>query len=540
MSEGEKSTNWLSSAGASAVGLGFFILILELIFGSDSGLGAACCCFGVFGVVAGSIVSSAGAAVSSNGKMVLKQDSTGQWNWVANNDVEIPEPVNSASHYNNQNTQVMSRVISEIRGGRTLQDLDENELSIIASTYGINSGSKQQKIEALHNSELARTGLKLGALGVAAGVGAVGASRIIKSGRERAIERAEELREQGREKLQENIEAGKYSINSKLPTSESGESATEVANNIVLDQLKVQIEKRGLTPEILLQIADSNKDGRLDADEIAIAMSQATGFAVPAFIVSDAMKDFDVDKDGAMDINELHRLWSKLGLSEDNTPEDIGADELTEPSDEAIEEQENLMEEEAVSDEEIEAVFEEIETAENDLAVQEEARLLAEQEAARQAEEEASVQTELESARLEEEDANRAAEAEASPEVHAGSGELTDGIDTEFERLVLEMEGARFSSERKTLMEKQTSEFLVNLRIEKMERTLIGDPVYRSGQSVHALIDGGPYVGVIKIPVSHDEKILAHKAGDEIQVWAKLVDFSPSLKRPVLEASEML
>ena len=89
-------------------------------------------------------------------------------------------------------------------------------------------------------------------------------------------------------------------------------------------------------------------------------------------------------------------------------------------------------------------------------------------------------------------------------------------------------------------MEKQTSEFMVNLKIEKMERTLIGDPIYRGGQSVHALIDGGPYVGVIKIPVSFDEKILEHKVGDEIQVWAKLVDFSPSLKRPVLEASEML
>ena len=540
MSEVEQKSNWFSKAGTTAIGIGIFVMLLEVISGSDSGLGAACCCFGIFGAVAGSIVSSAGAAVSSDGAMVLKQNSTGQWEWMPNSN--IPEPVTNdpAANYNDQKTQIMSRLVTEIRGGRTLQDLDENELSIVASTYGVNSGSKQQKIEALHNSVLAKSGLKLGAIGVAAGVGAVGASRIIKSGRERAIERAEELREQGREKLQENIEAGKYNINSKLPTTESGESATDVANNIVLDQLKVQIEKRGLTPEILLQIADSNKDGRLDANEIATAMSQATGFAVPAFIVSDAMKDFDVDKDGAMDINELHRLWSKLGFSEDNVPDNIIADELTDPSDEAIEELDNLMEEEGISDNEIEAVFEEIEPAENDLAVQEDARLLAEQEAARQAEEEARVQAELESARLEEEAAKHAAEAEASPEVHAGSGELTDGIDTEFERLVLEMEGARFSSERKTLMEKQTSEFLVNLRIEKMERTLIGDPVYRSGQSVHALIDGGPYVGVIKIPVAHDEKILAHKAGDEIQVWAKLVDFSPSLKRPVLEASEML
>jgi len=523
MSGVEQKANHFSKAGTTAIGIGIFVMILEAISGSESGLGVACCCFGIFGAVAGSIVSSAGAAVSSNGEMVLKQNSTGQWEWMPNSN--IPEPVTNdpAANYNDQNTQIMSRLVTEIRGGRTLQDLDDNELSIVASTYGVSSGSKQQKIEALHNSVLAKSGLKLGAIGVAAGVGAVGASRIIKSGRERAIERAEELREQGREKLQQNIEAGKYNINSKLPTSESGESATEVANNIVLEQLKVQIEKRGLTPEILLQIADSNKDGRLDADEIAIAMSQATGFAVPAFIVSDAMKDFDVDKDGAMDINELHNLWSKLGLSEDDAPEDTRADELTEPSDEEIEEQDNLMEEE-VSDDEIEAVFEEIETAENDVAVQEEA----------------SVQAELESSRSEEEAANRAADTEASPEVYAASGELTDGIDTEFERLVLEMEGARFSSERKTLMEKQTSEFLVNLRIEKMERTLIGDPVYRSGQSVHALIDGGPYVGVIKIPVSHDEKILAYKAGDEIQVWAKLVDFSPSLKRPVLEASEIL
>ena len=540
MSEVEQKSNWFSKAGTTAIGIGIFVMLLDLISGSDSGLGAACCCFGIFGAVAGSIVSSAGAAVSSDGAMVLKQNSTGQWEWMPNSN--IPEPVTNdpAANYNDQKTQIMSRLVTEIRGGRTLQDLDENELSIVASAYGVNSGSKQQKIEALHNSVLAKSGLKLGAIGVAAGVGAVGASRIIKSRRERTIERAEELREQGREKLRENIEAGKYNINSKLPTTESGESATDVANNIVLDQLKVQIEKRGLTPEILLQIADSNKDGRLDANEIATAMSQATGFAVPAFIVSDAMKDFDVDKDGAMDINELHSLWSKLGFSEDNVPDNIIADELTDPSDEAIEELDNLMEEEGISDDEIEAVFEEIEPAENDLAVQEDARLLAEQEAARQAEEEARVQAELESARLEEEAAKHAAEAEASPEVHAGSGELTDGIDTEFERLVLEMEGARFSSERKTLMEKQTSEFLVNLRIEKMERTLIGDPVYRSGQSVHALIDGGPYVGVIKIPVAHDEKILAHKAGDEIQVWAKLVDFSPSLKRPVLEASEML
>ena len=520
MSEMTEPNNWVSTAGGWAVGIGFVTMMLESAFIGESAIGTSFCCLGIFGLIAGAIVSNSGAAVSSDGAMVLKQNSTGQWEWMPNSN--IPEPVvnDPAANYNDQNTQIMSRLVSEIRGGRTLQDLDDNELSIVANTYGVNSGSKQQKIEALHNSVLAKSGLKLGAIGVAAGVGAVGASSIIKSGRERAIARAEELREQGREKLQENIDAGKYNINSRLPTSESGEEATEVAHNLVLDQLRKQIEQRGLTPEILFQIADMNKDGKLDATEIAGAMTAATGFAVPVFIVSDAMNDFDLDKDGKLDLSEVNKLWEKLGFEPETDNE--------------------------FSDEEIDAVLEEVDSVENDTASQEqliaeqEARLLAEQEAARQAEEEARVQAELEAARLEEEVAEHTAEPESTPEVHDGSGELTEGIDTEFERLVLEMEGARFSSERKTLMEKQTAEFLVNLRIEKMERTLIGDPLYRGGQSVHALIDGGPYVGVIKIPVSFDEKILEHKAGDEIQVWAKLVDFSPSLKRPVLEASEMI
>ena len=535
MSEAPKPSNPMSTAGLLAIGVGFVAMIVETIIYGESAIGTSCCCLGIFGLIAGGIVSSAGAAaVSSDGSMVLKQDSTGQWSWVPNT-TDIPSPVtDTAANYNDQSTQIMSRVISEIRGGKNLQDLNDEDLSIIASTYGVHSGSKQQKIEALHKNDLARKALQIGALGVGAGAGAVGASRIIKSGREKAMQRAEELKEQGREKLQENIEAGKYNINSKLPTTESGESATDVASNIVLDQLKVQIEQRGLTPEVLLQIADVNKDGRLDANEIANTMTLATGFAVPAFIVKDAMKDFDVNDDGTLDLAELNLLWDKLGLSEDAEVEDIETEEIAESPDEEIEEN-------SISDEEIDATLEEIDTTEDEAALQEEeARLLAEEEAARQAEEEARVQAELDAARLAEEEAARQAEDEVIQEPITESDELTEGIDTEFERLVLEMEGARFSSERRELMEKQTKEFLVNLRIEKMERTLVGDPKYRSGQSIHALIDGGPYVGVVKIPVALDETILAHKVSDEIQVWAKLVDFSPSLKRPVLEASEVI
>ena len=183
MSEGEGNTNWLTSAGGWAASLGLVMIVIENAIGTgDSSIGSACCCFGIFGLIAGGIVSANGAAVSSDGTMVLKQDSTGQWNWVQN---QIQgDTVGAASHFNDQNTQIMSRVISEVRNGKQLQDLPTNELDILASAYGVDSGSSQQKIEALHNSNIAKNALKLGALGVASGAGAIGTAHIIKSSRE--------------------------------------------------------------------------------------------------------------------------------------------------------------------------------------------------------------------------------------------------------------------------------------------------------------------------------------------------------------------
>ena len=511
MSEGEGNTNWLTSAGGWAASLGLVMIVIENAIGSgDSSFGSACCCFGIFGLIAGGIVSANGAAVSSDGTMVLKQDSTGQWNWVQN---QIQgDAVGAASHFNDQNTQIMSRVISEVRNGKQLQELPTNELDILASAYGVDSGSSQQKIEALHNSNIAKNALKLGALGVAGGAGAIGTAHIIKSSRERAIERAEELREQGREKLRENIEAGKYAVNTNLPTNESGEQATDVAGNIILDQLKKQIESRNLTPEKMLMLGDMNKDGRLDADEIAGALTAATGLSVPAFIVKDSIKDFDLNQDSKLDLHEMNALWTKLGFEVDENAQ--------------------------FSDDEIDAVLDEVNddiSANDDLVIDEDNQIEATPEVSKEVETTHEIPDTVESIEepIVEEKIVHSTEVDAT-------GEMSDEIDTEFERLLLEMEGARFSSERKALMEKQTSEFLVTLKIEKMERTLLGDPKYRGGQSVHGLLDGGPYIGVVKVPVEMDEKILSFKVGDEIQLWASLVDFSPSLKRPVLESSEIV
>ena len=92
----------------------------------------------------------------------------------------------------------------------------------------------------------------------------------------------------------------------------------------------------------------------------------------------------------------------------------------------------------------------------------------------------------------------------------------------------------------KVIKFQQVNQYLITIRITKMERTLLGSPVYRGGQSIHGLLDGGPYTGIVKIPVSLDEEVLQLRAGDEIKIMAKVTDFSASLKRPVLEADQLL
>ena len=499
-------------AGAKSIiqitsGFLIFAGLISAIVGWDAG--SSCCGLGICGLVMTALVSSTATAVSGNqGKMVLKQDETGQWKWTADNGSMQQQVQGRAAQYNDQSNQIMSRVIKEVRDGKELEQLNDSELDLLSSAYGVNSGSRNQKIVALNNSELAKKGLQLGAVAAAGGVGALGAAAIVNKGRQRAIERSNELRDQAKEKLEENIEQGKYKLNSSMPTNRDGQNATEVGKNIIIDQLSKQIREKNLTPKMLIEIGDLNKDGKLDPVEISGALSTATGLSVPVFIVKDAIKDFDLNNDGSLDISELNNLWTRLGFELEEDIQDTAAEteDVTTQEDEADEE---ASDEEHITDEEIDSVMNEID-ADDELETVDIPEV-------------SQTEPNFETASIEED-----------------NSELTDGIDTEFERLIVEMANLRFSSERRTLMEKQESEYMIHLKINSMERTLLGDPKYRGGQSVHGLIDGGPYVGVVKVPVSFDEKILSMQEGNEVKMWAKLVDFSPSLKRPVLEASEVI
>jgi len=568
MSEENSGQSFLAGAGGIALFIGFASMFFA------PGLGFTCCLFGIFGLVASAITASSNS-VNGAGKMTLQQGSDGQWNWVANS-IESQGQIAQAgaAQYNDLDSQVLTRVISEVRGGSKLEDLEVEELETLGNAYGIHGGSKQQKIDALRNSNLASKALKLSALGAAGGLGIVGASKIVKKGRERAIERAEELREKGRERLQENIDKGRYKIDSKLPTNADGETATEAAHNVILDQLRNQIKQRNLTPDMLLEIGDTNGDGKLSVDEISIVMSKITGIAIPAFIVKDSIKDFDLNEDGSLDHSELNHLWNQLGFETEEHSEDEEFAEIDSMMEEIDTQDNGITGEDHSGPQQIIHISDGTEkliqldgkflVGGNLLGV---GQWVSETRFAVLVEEwggiwwvgqlteggmlTATVNTadetldvipsHFEGWFVEVEDA---VSEETEDNVKSGKNgtntELTDGIDTEFEEFILKLESARLSSERREIMKLQSSDYLVNIKISKMERTLIGDPQYRGGQSVHGLLDGGPYEGLVKIPVEFNDKILECKKGDEINVSAKLVDFSSSLKRSVLEARELL
>ena len=115
-------------------------------------LGFACCFLGMFIAGIGGMQSVKNSGLGEN-QVKLVQDEMGQWVWKSD------DTVSKSMAYNSQDNQILSRVIKEIREGKSLATLEDSELNILSEAYGITSGSANQKIEALENSEAAIMGL---------------------------------------------------------------------------------------------------------------------------------------------------------------------------------------------------------------------------------------------------------------------------------------------------------------------------------------------------------------------------------------------
>jgi hypothetical protein len=390
-------------------------------------------------VIAGLSQATAEGYSAAQGKMVLKQDESGQWGWTQTGD-----PTKSAQNSNmgmlvqqqvtkmqpqmanlQPDNQRMKLLISEVSQGKIdIKDLELNDVNSIASSFGVQtSSSKGEVIKNLVLSPNASKALKITGATLA-GIGTL--------------------------------------------TTVAG--AAKVARHVN--------DKKDLTGKARQAIED--------AKETIAEKKEA---------ITD---DFD----------------SKL-------------DEVVAEIESKVEDAEQYLEEEAeeeeITDEVIEAEDEEIIVNDVEDTV---------------AEEEAVVEETAEETAVVEEEVASIDEPQSPPTIIIEAIELDGEINTPLEMAIETMENARLSSERRAIMAAENSVHMVTLKISKFEKTLLGDATYRGGQSVSGLIDGGPYEGLVKIPVELDEEIMACKDGDTITLYARIVDFSPSRRRPVLEATE--
>jgi len=391
-------------------------------------------------IIAGLSQATAAGYSATQGKMVLKQDESGQWGWTQTGDptnladqskMQMPDVQSQVANLQPQianlqpDNQRMKLLISEVRRGNIdIKDLELEDVNSIASTFGVQtSSSKGEVIKNLVFSPTASKALKITGATLA-GIGTL--------------------------------------------TTVAG--AAKVARHVN--------DKKDLTGKARQAIEDAKE---------AIAEKKEA-----------VIDDFDSKLDEV-----VAEIESKVEDAEQYLEEET--------------------EEEEIADEVIEAEDEEIIVSDVEDTV---------------AEEEAVVEETAEEMAVVEEEVFSIDEAQSPPAIIIEAIELDEGINTPLEMAIETMENARLSSERRAIMAAENSVHMVTLKISKFERTLLGDKIYRGGQSLSGLIDGGPYEGLVKIPIELNEEILACTEGDTITLNARIVDFSPSRRRPVMEATE--
>ena len=510
------NTNLLQQGGGWGVLIGS-----GLLFVGGAEIGGSICCLGLILTALGSIHHFQ-SSNENGGKMVLKQDASGQWKW-ANQELELPNAITEGSvndstqpasfAFNNQQNQTLSRIIAQVRGGKPLEQLESSELTTLSQAYGVSGNTDERRIEGLMSSEMARKGLKIAAAttGVAAVLGGTSViARAKKEAEKKAKDAAEKAKKDAEMAARKAAQDAKGVAEAKIKNaSESAKKRVDLIpgmdSDALVEQMVTKIKENNITPSKLIEYADFNKDGKLDAIELSGALTAILGVSIPAFAVKMAIGDMDKDGDGVLDRGEIEELWLKLGLEIDE-PEPINEDITVD------EEIDQMMDE---IDEEV--MIEEPESIEIEVEVDDSGQItLAEDDVSEELPEE-PIQEEIVSEEM----------------------LLTEGIDTELERMILQLEETRLTSERNAIIGEGSKTFSLHLRIEKVERTLLGQTGYRGGQSLHGMIDGGPYHGVIQIHTDLDEQALDYKVGDEIQLLAHIVDYKPSIKRTVMRCDSI-
>jgi len=262
------------------------------------------------------------------------------------------------------------------------------------------------------------------------------------------------------------------------------------------EQVIEKVRQSGIQPDDLLKFADFNRDGLIDAAELTGAITAATGIAIPFAVLKTIIDKVDSDGDSALNREELELLWVEMGI-----PLTKIEDTLEGEIDTALEE---ISEHETIPEEVVEESIDE--------------------EILEEVEEE-----------VEEESHEQHIEGTDFEEV-----ELTDGIDTRLEEVLIQLEEARLTSERNSIIETNGFNHRVTIRIQRVDKTILGKPEYRGGLTFTGELDGGPYSALLEMPVAMSEQLSSLDEGDTIIAIAHLSKWKSGLKRAVLEGVEII
>jgi len=262
------------------------------------------------------------------------------------------------------------------------------------------------------------------------------------------------------------------------------------------EQIIEKVRQSGIQPDDLLKFADFNRDGLIDAAELTGAITATTGIAIPFTVLKAIIDKVDSDGDSALNRAELDLLWIEMGIPLTKVEQTL--EEEIETTLEEITEQEIIPEE--VVEESIEEDTPEV-VEESD----------------------------------EEEGSEQPIEGTEFEEV-----ELTEGIDTRLEETLVQLEEARLTSERNSIIEANRFDHRVTIRIERVDKTILGDPEYRGGLTFTGELDGGPYNALLEMPVAMTEQLSSFDKGDTIIAIAHLSKWKSGLKRAVLEGVEII
>lgn len=443
---------------------------------------------------------------------------------------EYLQEANSMSNYisNNDSKIDLQAVKAQIeasfaQNNGDLAALSDSQLAIIAQQYGIPLGqsSRVQTLSVLQSDEavsawrlpFSKGEIAAGAVGAIATGGAIGLTSTMRSAAdsrkdemlERAANLAQEKETQAAKKAREAITNASSSLSAKVEQH----SAVNPMAAMIRKNFGQSLVEAGYTVAELTQMIDTDADGIITQTEIMQLIIKMTGSPPPPWVVDTIIQILDADQNGIVTIEEWWQFLEEVGFENTLVTPTITQVETTdeEPTTqlESTVEEPTTQLESTVNTTNADSVAEEIDKVMNEL----ESGIEATQPLANE-----TIQT---------------TQAQTESLENSSNSQLDEAVNTANEKMIEQLYSARLSSDERAIIANAVPS-MCQIKVERIERTLMVTDHYRGGHSIVGLLDGGPYKVSIMLPESENEVVKSFNKEDLVIVEAKITSWSSGLR----------